>query len=673
MRSLVLLAFALAHAQAATVLCVSSGAPALVRAEGVAERLGDILLSCSGPPGASASGSLMAFLGVNVTNRISANGTADAILTLDPGAGPIAGVVSGANAVSFSGLNLVLPASGRASLRISNLRGAVSQKGLSGSVPIDAFLSGPANLAFDSPSVTVAFPQRALLASAWGTTVFCGESPLPSEVNLANLTSAGTQMLSVRVTEGYAGAFQKRGALEDSGTRILVRYSGFPPGARLFVPDLVAGSGSLLLARVVNADPNGAGGFPVLTSGIPGSGVADFNSASEVRLSGGAGAAAYEVLDSDPSFRESALVPTFLGLEPVTDARTALPEVGVSLAPVSTVDVASSWAPVPRFVAAPPPGDCAVLGECAASVQPKLAVDGPPLTFTASSGSAPQLKVLQVRNETGGDMNWIATITYKTGSGWLRMFPTAARGDSNPWVEVHPESLAPGNYEATLLIDAGSVAGNRSLPVQLQVTPALPKPPAVESAVNAASLAPGPVVPGSLATLKGARLAGKQVSASFDGLPAKLLYVSAEQINLLVPPELGAQSTARLVVAVDGVSSAPLSVALSPVAPAIFANGVLNQDNSVNSAANPAVVGSIVQVFATGLPLPNTGVITARLHDWDIATPYYGGPAPGLPGVQQVNILVPDALPAMTTEVRVCGSVASQRVCSAPAQITLRR
>lgn len=673
MRSLVLLAFAFAHAQAATVLCVSSGAPALVRAEGVAERLGDILLSCSGPPGASASGSLMVFLGVNVTNRISANGTADAILTLDPGAGPIAGVVGGANAVSFSGFNLVLPASGRANLRISNLRGAVSQKGLNGSVPIDAFLSGPANLAFDSPSVTVAFPQRALLASAWGTNVSCGESPLPSEVNLANLTSAGTQMVSVRVTEGYAGAFQKRGALEDSGTRILVRYSGFPPGARLFVPDLVAGSGSLLLARVVNADSNGAGGFPVLTSGIPGSGVADFNSASEVRLLGGAGAAAYEVLDSDPSLRESAVVPTFLGLEPVTDARTALPEVGVSLAPVSTVDVASSWAPVPRFVAAPPPGDCAVLGECTAPVQPKLAVDGPALTFTAPSGSAPQLEVLQVRNETGGDMNWIATITYKTGSGWLRMFPTAARGDSNPWVEVHPENLAPGNYEATLLIDAGSVAGSRNLPVQLQVTPALPKPPAVESVTNAASLAPGPVVPGSLATLKGARLAGKQVSASFDGLPATLLDASAEQINLLVPPELGAQTTARLVVTVDGASSAPLSVALSLVAPAIFANGVLNQDNSVNSAANPAVVGSVVQVFATGLPLPNSGVITARLHDWDIAAPYYGGPAPGSPGVQQVNILVPDALPAMTTEVRVCGTVASERVCSAPARITLRR
>lgn len=665
MRSLLLLAVGLANAQAATVLCVSSAAPALVRAEGVTERLGDIVLNCSGTPGASVSGNLMVFLGVNVTNRISESGVADAILTVDPGAGPIAGVVSGANALVFPGISFALPPSGRATLRISNLRGSVSQKGLTGSVPIEAFLSGPANLGFDAPSVKVGFPQRALLASVSASTVFCGGSPLPSEINLANLLSAGTQAVSVRVTEGFTGAFQKRGALEDSGTRILVRYSGFPPGARLFVPDVAAGSGSLLLARVVNADANGAGGFPVFPLSL--------HSASEVRLMEGGGAAVYEVLEADPSARESAQILTFLGLAPVTDGRTVLAEVGVSLAPVSTVDVASSSAPVPRFVAAPPPGDCAVLGECAAPVDPKLAVDAPPLTFTAPSGSAPQLKVLQVRNETGGGMNWIATITYKTGSGWIRMFPTVARGDSNPWVEVHPEKLAPGNYQATLLIDAGSLAGSRSLPVQLQVTPALPKPPAVESAVNAASLAPGPLVPGSLATIKGSRLAGKEAAVSFDGLPAKLLYASAEQINLLVPPELGAQTTARLIVTVDGASSAPLTVALAPVAPAIFANGILNQDSSVNSQANPAGVGSVVQVFATGLPLPSTGSITARLHDWDIAAPYYAGPAPGSLGVQQVNILVPVELPTMTTEVRVCGTVSLQRVCSAPAQITLRR
>jgi len=38
------------------------------------------------------------------------------------------------------------------------------------------------------------------------------------------------------------------------------------------------------------------------------------------------------------------------------------------------------------------------------------------------------------------------------------------------------------------------------------------------------------------------------------------------------------------VVTVDGVASAPLTVSLAPFAPGIFANGVLNQDYTVNGS-----------------------------------------------------------------------------------------
>ena len=55
----------------------------------------------------------------------------------------------------------------------------------------------------------------------------------------------GTRFASTRVTEGFPGAFQPKTPTSDTGTRIIARYSNFPPGARLFVPTLVAGSDAL--------------------------------------------------------------------------------------------------------------------------------------------------------------------------------------------------------------------------------------------------------------------------------------------------------------------------------------------------------------------------------------------------------------------------------------------
>src|SRR6185436_13672262 len=125
--------------------------------------------------------------------------------------------------------------------------------------------------------------------------ITCSGSALPSTVNLSNLFAASTAFASTRVTEGFASAFQPRGPGEDSGTRFLVKYTGFPANAHIYVPDLVAGStaavptaggdlgvpqqvgayvpgsNTLLLARVQFADATGAGGFA--SSAPVGSGV----------------------------------------------------------------------------------------------------------------------------------------------------------------------------------------------------------------------------------------------------------------------------------------------------------------------------------------------------------------------------------------------------------------
>ncbi len=234
-------------------------------------------------------------------------------------------------------------------------------------------------------------------------------------------------------------------------------------------------------------------------------------------------------------------------------------------------------------------------------------------------------------------------------------------------------NLPAGVYAANIVIDAGPVAGSRTLRAELTGTEGLPPPipvfpPVITSVTNAASFLPGPLVPGSLATIKGARLAGASVTVTFGELAASLvLYRSETQINLQVPPELIGRDSVQVAVTVDGSRTAPLSVPLAAVAPAIFNPGILNQDFTVNSPANPALAGSYIQIFSTGLLSPLSGAVTVKIHDADNLTPAFAGLAPGLPGVHQVNVAVPAWLPTMITEVVVCGSAAitpEQRVCS---------
>jgi uncharacterized protein (TIGR03437 family) len=122
---------------------------------------------------------------------------------------------------------------------------------------------------------------------------------------------------------------------------------------------------------------------------------------------------------------------------------------------------------------------------------------------------------------------------------------------------------------------------------------------------------------------------------------------------------------------VDGASSVTKPVVLAGFSPGIFANGILNQDGQVNSTSHPAQGTSILQIYATGLS--GSGVITARVNG-KVVDPIYGGVAPGIAGVQQVNVQLPDGLTGPTAQVSVCGGVAgmaSQAICSPAVQVAI--
>src|SRR5688572_9265805 len=67
--------------------CQAVAVPPVVRSVGVTERLGDIVLNCTGPANREVKGALtVSLLGVTVTNRIS-GANLDVIATINNGAG----------------------------------------------------------------------------------------------------------------------------------------------------------------------------------------------------------------------------------------------------------------------------------------------------------------------------------------------------------------------------------------------------------------------------------------------------------------------------------------------------------------------------------------------------------------------------------------------------------
>jgi hypothetical protein len=236
---LTLLAIPQAHA---AVTCAVTATPATIRSEGVAERLGDILLDCTGTPGQQTSGNLVLFLNTAVTNHVSGANAVDVVLTVDTGSGPVSAGVSptltSSSQVTFNGVTATTPASGRVQFRISNLRGTAL------ATPIQAQISSTApSFNLQQSLVTVAVAQRGMAGTVLSPLV-CSQagSPLPSTITFTNLLASGSRYSTGRVTEDQAGAFRPREAMEDNGTRVLARFSGFPSGARLFVPDTIAGS-----------------------------------------------------------------------------------------------------------------------------------------------------------------------------------------------------------------------------------------------------------------------------------------------------------------------------------------------------------------------------------------------------------------------------------------------
>lgn len=700
--------FPMAYGQSLT--CTPTTTIPIIHQEGITERTGDIVFNCSGGgPSQTLALDLYFFSNVNITNRLTSatsNVLTGVTLTADNGSGPVAvsapPTLMSPGTVVFDGASFTLSPGGSVTLQLTGLRGAANQLTSGAMMQVTVGVNGSTQFLLPTVQFLVAQPQPGLYVGYSGKLI-CAQTGSPAPQNVASFASflaGGSAFTSTRLTEGCADSFGPKSDPQnlnaDTGTRIVIQYSGFPAGAQLYVPTVVAGSdatqptaggdlgvpasggqytpgavSSLLLALVPNTDANGAGGTPAYMPGAPGSGTVSFDGMSQLTLTNGSGIAVYEVVDANDSVRESAQFPTFLVLAPDYNNPPAITtSENATLGPISTVETATATDPIPRFQQTTPSPDCSILGDCNAPYFPALSVLETSLSYTTQAGGATTTQYVQVDNTAGGILQWTASVTYSSGSGWLVLSPTSGENSGNIQVEAVPGTLTPGTYNATLVIDAGPT-GTRSLPVTFVITPATAIPaPAIQSALNAATFAAGPLAPGSLATLMGSLFSGHNLSVTFNGLAAQVLFSNATQINLVVPSGLAGQSTAQVVVTVDGVASTAFAVNLAAFAPGIFNPGILNQNNTVNSAKQPAAPGSVIQIFATGLS--GTGVITAKIGSQVVTEPYYAGPAPGIPGLQQLDLILPADLSGNSVNVEVCGgATAAQAVCSAPVSVAI--
>jgi uncharacterized protein (TIGR03437 family) len=215
-------------------------------------------------------------------------------------------------------------------------------------------------------------------------------------------------------------------------------------------------------------------------------------------------------------------------------------------------------------------------------------------------------------------------------------------GDGGPALTAQlsaPSGIAIAANGTLLVADAGN---NR---IRSLTPAAAAAETATVAVVNAASLAAGPIAPGEIITVFGTGFDPANTQLLLDGGPATLFYTSATQINALAPGSLTPNSPTTLSIVVDGVTVATSPVPVATASPGIFTTGAsgqaaaLNQDGSLNSATNPADRGSVVSIYATGQG-SGTGNVTLTIAGYN-APLFYAGPAPGFPGLMQINAQIP--------------------------------
>ena len=349
-----------------------------------------------------------------------------------------------------------------------------------------------------------------------------------------------------------------------------------------------------------------------------------------------------------------------------------------------------------------------------------IAQAGAPANFTISTTAVtdPSTALTNQRLSvtTGTTCVWAS---YTDSPNWIHLTGTTSGTGSSPFtynLDANQGAQRVGHIFFQSGVDA---QGNALLATTLTITQQAfqASGPVLSAIVSDASYdlgaaPPPPISPGEIVALFGTNigpatavvnsqsfgtnLAGVQVM--FGNTAAPIIFVSAKQVNVVVPYGVAGLNTVAVTVQYSGLPSNTLTVPVQATTPGIFSydssgtgpGAILNNaDFSVNAAARPAAVGSVVDLYCTGggvtVPASSDGALATATAPFPLlaaqdvkvtiggisAQVVYAGPAPGLiNGLTQVNVIVPAGVKSGSSVpvVLTIGGVSSQNNLSMAVQ-----
>ena len=326
--------------------------------------------------------------------------------------------------------------------------------------------------------------------------------------------------------------------------------------------------------------------------------------------------------------------------------------------------------------------------------QPIAVPSSTQLNVTLAQGAPPVTVNVGLQNTGRG----ILTVQNATSSA---QGVTAVVYTGGAAVGFDPGSLAPGSYTGNLSITSNAANGTVSIPINFTVeskgAPSISFGGVVDDAIFGGGDA---VAPGDIAALFGDQLffsAGMQGSGTplsttigttqvtVNGIAAPLFYASYGQINFQVPVNIS-PGIAQVQVTRDGQQSNIVSLPIANRAPRLLQIGVgtygaiLNTDGSIPMPVgsfpgvntHPAHVGDTLTIYAIGLGVTNPAVAAGATAPSSplpalVSTPtvyfgyfvnvpaatLYAGLSPGSVGLYQVNVTIPQGVPAGNIDLRI--------------------
>jgi len=365
----------LASAQPNPYSCNATAVPTLARSEGHAERMGDVLLTCTGTVPAAG---ILANIRLRLTANITSNPFDKKNLTKNE-----ASLIKNENAgigwwgygspsnlqnvwqasrisddeIEWTGVWLAAPGSpGAQTIRLTDVRGDVESRGDFATIYASINIVSPTSVPVDNNLLVVADTRPGLIFSVdnvdYKNCVVPGEpfvlnfkegyasAFLPvGDASEDNTIPGGGYLNESGWNPGsFSGTLTGNGSIgqADQGTRLMARIKDVPDGATLTVPAEVTTSTGLRACIVTDADSAGAGGDPDCEAD-------DYEIGSD-------GLVVYEVVEvTDESYSTQETVEVEVTVDYDVPGPLGSATAAGSLAPLSTVHTMSMAAPEPRF------------------------------------------------------------------------------------------------------------------------------------------------------------------------------------------------------------------------------------------------------------------------------------------------------------------------------------